>query len=124
MEQLTSGIWQSFTTGAGKRVWMSEYASGNYDVTDIRTGLDLSTQVCACMQRLLYTSTDADQVPYACVRCNGCSCTCLFVHSMLDSVICHGCKYIVAVQCLMRECMLDMRLCNASSMGAGHMSQH
>ena len=30
---------------AGKRLWMSEYASGNYAVTDIRTGLDLSTQV-------------------------------------------------------------------------------
>ena len=65
VEQLTSGIWQSFTAGAGKRVWMSEYASGNYDVTDIRTGLDLSTQVRAGMQKSLYTSTDADIVTHA-----------------------------------------------------------
>ena len=81
VEQLTSGIWQSFTAGAGKRVWMSEYASGNYDVTDIRTGLDLSTQVCACMQRPLYTSIDADQVTYASVCCKSClhALACLYI---------------------------------------------
>ena len=36
---------EAVATGAGKRLWMSEYASGNYAVIDIRTGLDLSTQV-------------------------------------------------------------------------------
>lgn len=36
---------EAVTTGSGKRLWMSEYGSGNYAVTDIRAGLDLSTQV-------------------------------------------------------------------------------
>lgn len=31
---------------AGKRLWMTEYAGGIYNVTDIETGLALSTQVC------------------------------------------------------------------------------
>ena len=31
--------------GAGKRFWVSEYASGDFDVTDIKAGLQLSTQV-------------------------------------------------------------------------------
>ena len=30
---------------AGKRLWMSEYASGDFPVTDISTGLKLSIQV-------------------------------------------------------------------------------
>ena len=30
---------------ANKRLWMSEYASGSYEVTDIRTALALSSQV-------------------------------------------------------------------------------
>lgn len=45
---------------AGKRLWMSEYASGAYAVTDIKTGLALSAQVChpstgasTCLQLLL-----------------------------------------------------------------------
>ena len=29
---------------AGKRLWMSEYASGDFPVTDISTGLKLSIQ--------------------------------------------------------------------------------
>lgn len=36
---------EAVATAAGKRLWMSEFASGNYPVSDIRTGLDLSTQV-------------------------------------------------------------------------------
>ncbi len=31
---------------AGKRLWMSEYANGDFDYADIRSGLTLSTQVC------------------------------------------------------------------------------
>ena len=31
---------------AGKRLWMSEYSSGPFEVTDIRTGLALSLQAC------------------------------------------------------------------------------
>ncbi len=34
---------------AGKRLWMSEYSNGDFDVTDIRSGLKLSTQVGACV---------------------------------------------------------------------------
>lgn len=36
---------EAVATAAGKRLWMSEYASGNYAVSDIRAGLDLSNQV-------------------------------------------------------------------------------
>lgn len=37
---------------AGKRLWMSEYANGDFDVTDIRSGLTLSTQVCGELSQL------------------------------------------------------------------------
>lgn len=36
----------ALASNAGKRLWMSEYSSGDYDVTDIRSGLQLSMQVC------------------------------------------------------------------------------
>ena len=45
IEQLAQFPLEALVTGAGKRIWMSEYASGNYAVSDIRTGLDLSVQV-------------------------------------------------------------------------------
>ena len=35
---------KSLTGKAGKRFWMSEYGSGEYPVTDIKTGLTLSVQ--------------------------------------------------------------------------------
>ena len=35
---------RTLTGKAGKRFWMSEYGSGEYPVTDIKTGLTLSTQ--------------------------------------------------------------------------------
>ena len=45
---------------AGKRLWMTEYAGGTYNVTDIETGLALSTQVCfgslAILCRLSYAN--------------------------------------------------------------------
>ena len=36
---------QSAAQVAGKRLWMTEFGSGGYDVSDIQTGLALSTQV-------------------------------------------------------------------------------
>ena len=48
IEQLAQFPLEAVATGAGKRIWMSEYASGNYAVSDIRTGLDLSVQVVSC----------------------------------------------------------------------------
>ena len=48
VEQLVQFPLQALAAAAGKRLWMSEFASGNFVVTDIRTGLDLSTQVTIC----------------------------------------------------------------------------
>lgn len=39
---------RTLTGKAGKRFWMSEYGSGGYPVTDIKTGLALSTQASHC----------------------------------------------------------------------------
>lgn len=64
MEQLAQFPLQTFAAAAGKRLWMSEYASGNYDVADIRTGLDLSTQVSAPMP-----PTDAVAEDHVCGTC-------------------------------------------------------
>ena len=36
---------RTLTENAGKRFWMSEYGTGDFPVDDIRTGLQLSTQV-------------------------------------------------------------------------------
>lgn len=36
---------QTLASNADKPLWMTEYAGGSYNVTDIQTGLDLSTQV-------------------------------------------------------------------------------
>lgn len=36
---------QTLANNADKPLWMTEYAGGSYNVTDIQTGLDLSTQV-------------------------------------------------------------------------------
>ena len=36
---------RTLTETAGKRFWMSEYGTGDFPVDDIRTGLQLSTQV-------------------------------------------------------------------------------
>ena len=43
---------------AGKRLWMTEYAGGTYNVTDIDSGLELSTQV-----RLENLADESPQVP-------------------------------------------------------------
>lgn len=48
---------KTLTSKAGKRFWMSEYGSGEYPVTDIKTGLTLSTQAIPyCSEAEQYSS--------------------------------------------------------------------
>ncbi len=45
LETVVSIPLELLASNAGKRLWMTEYAGGSYNVSDIRTGLALSTQV-------------------------------------------------------------------------------
>ena len=65
--------------GAGKRFWMSEYASGDFDVTDIKAGLQLSTQV-SCL----------DLLHHALMHFGTCSSVC-YDNAFIDSFIQNTC---------------------------------
>ncbi len=45
LETVVSIPLELLASNAGKRLWMTEYAGGSYNVSDIQTGLALSTQV-------------------------------------------------------------------------------
>jgi len=45
LETVVSIPLELLASNAGKRLWMTEYAGGSFNVSDIQTGLALSTQV-------------------------------------------------------------------------------